>query len=265
MHAGDYVDHNPGKTWLRKQRIIDRCFYHNTVEEIMEALKKERDPWAHRVHQQMSKNSMLSMKITLKMMRYAKNECYGNILRKEANAVLHKVRDEDFLNGVRDVYLGHRGKEGRKNPRFIKDPSNELVDSYFKDHKDLPKMGINIVQGALYPTREYYEQYPDCVRFWLNEESHPSPDVMYTYEQDLPKALQEIGIDLRDKMLDIEHARSKIASGHKVERIGKIMEERMQAFAQDKQLQEEYFGKIFNEFEQFKDDKFYYNYVNTAI
>ena len=69
MHAGDHVEPNSGNGPLRKQRIIDRCFYHDTVEEIMEALKKEIDPWAHRVHAQMSRNSMLSMKITLKLMK----------------------------------------------------------------------------------------------------------------------------------------------------------------------------------------------------
>jgi hypothetical protein len=39
----------------------------------------------------------------------------------------------------------------------------------------------------------------------------------------------------------------------------------MQAFGSDHKLQEEYYGKIFKEFEQFKDDKFYYNYINSAI
>jgi hypothetical protein len=83
--------------------MIDRCFWHNTVEEIMESLKRETHPFATEILQRMEANSMLSMKIALKMLRKAKNMDYGQILRMEHNVALNKVRDSDFDLGVKQV------------------------------------------------------------------------------------------------------------------------------------------------------------------
>jgi chaperone required for assembly of F1-ATPase len=50
-------------------QAINRCFYSSTIEEIMENLKKENTPFALACLQQMNKNSMLSMKLALRMVR----------------------------------------------------------------------------------------------------------------------------------------------------------------------------------------------------
>ena len=54
---------------LKHSQMIDRCFWPNTVEEIMDNLKRETDPFAKVILERMQNNSMLSMKIALKMLR----------------------------------------------------------------------------------------------------------------------------------------------------------------------------------------------------
>ena len=55
-HAGNIANHF---------QEIDRCFYANTVEEIIENLEKEGTPFAKDCLRLMKQNSLLSMKITL--------------------------------------------------------------------------------------------------------------------------------------------------------------------------------------------------------
>jgi hypothetical protein len=58
-----------GETLKRNIQAINRCFYSNTVEEIIDNLKRENSPFAKKCLEQMERNSMLSMKLSLKMMR----------------------------------------------------------------------------------------------------------------------------------------------------------------------------------------------------
>jgi enoyl-CoA hydratase len=85
--------------------MIDRCFWSNSVEEIIDALKRETHPFAKEILQKMECNSMLSMKLALKMLREAKNKSYGDILKMEMNVALNKVNDSDFELGVKEILM----------------------------------------------------------------------------------------------------------------------------------------------------------------
>ena len=93
QHNGEMFDKETLKSLLIHQQLIDRCFYPDSVEEIMSNLREETHPFAAQVLQKMEANSMLSMKIALKMVRNAKNMCYGEVLKMELNAALNKVQD----------------------------------------------------------------------------------------------------------------------------------------------------------------------------
>ena len=90
-HIGDPYPHNKN-TFKRHTDIINRCFYPSSVEEIIELLKKEGDsPFTKLCLERMKSNSMLSMKITLKMLRDAKNKDYKSALETEFNVSLNKI------------------------------------------------------------------------------------------------------------------------------------------------------------------------------
>jgi hypothetical protein len=100
LHTGHIYSDNTVKTLIQHREMIDRCFWSNSVEEIIESLKRESNPFAKEILQKMECNSMLSMKLALKMVRKAKNLGYGEILKMELNVALNKVGDSDFELGV---------------------------------------------------------------------------------------------------------------------------------------------------------------------
>lgn len=85
---------------MQHRQLIDRCFWSNSVEEIMDNLRREDHPIAKEMLSKMEKNSMLSMKLALKMLRMSKNQCFSKVLKTELNVALHKMEDDDFKLGV---------------------------------------------------------------------------------------------------------------------------------------------------------------------
>ena len=53
------------------QMLIDRCFRSNSVEEIMDNLRRESHPFAKECLEAMQRNSVQSMQLALKMVRKA--------------------------------------------------------------------------------------------------------------------------------------------------------------------------------------------------
>ena len=71
----------------------------------MDNLRREVDPFAKQILEKMEGNSMLSMKLALKMLRDAKNMDYGQVLKMEMNVALNKTGDQDFELGVKEILL----------------------------------------------------------------------------------------------------------------------------------------------------------------
>lgn len=157
--------------------MIDRCFWPDSVEEITENLKRETHPYAKEILQRMEANSMLSMKLALKMIREAQNMDYGQVMKMELNVALNKVKDADFDLGVKRVLMkpikGGRVAPRPKNPGFKMKVSDLEVDSYFQENAYASKIDLDIVENALLPTRHFYERFTDSVRIWINETSTP--------------------------------------------------------------------------------------------
>ena len=53
---------------MRHKKLINRCFYSRSVQEIMENLRKEVHPFAHECLKAMERNSMASLQLTREMM-----------------------------------------------------------------------------------------------------------------------------------------------------------------------------------------------------
>jgi len=83
--------------------MINRCFWHNSVEEVMEALKKEDHHFAKACLASMEANSMTSMKLALQMLRKAKNMDYHQCLKMELDVCFNRIRDDEFDLGVKKI------------------------------------------------------------------------------------------------------------------------------------------------------------------
>lgn len=110
---------------IRHKKLIDRCFYSRSVEEIMENLRREVHPFAKECLDHMERNSMVSMQLAREMLHKAKNLDYTGCLEMEVNVALNRIRDTDFQLGVDKVIKTKTPfedgvRQQRKNPGFKK-------------------------------------------------------------------------------------------------------------------------------------------------
>ena len=221
LHAGHGYSEDAVKTLLQHKEMIDRCFWSNSVEEIMDNLRREAHPFAKEILLKMESNSMLSMKLALRMLRKADNMAYGEILKMELNVALNKAGDADFELGVREILMkpSKTSRFGaRPNPGFQKDVSEALVDSYFEENKWASTIDLDIVENSLLPTRHFFGRFVDSVRVWINETSTPQEAVRDAVELEIQEALRAEGIDLRNKTVTVPMARDYLNRKVRTER-----------------------------------------------
>jgi enoyl-CoA hydratase/carnithine racemase len=84
---------------------INRCFARDTVEDIMDALRAEKSAWASHVCEVLERHSPLSLKITLKAIRLARQLSRENCLQMEYAIHTRLMHEPDFLLGIeREVF-----------------------------------------------------------------------------------------------------------------------------------------------------------------
>ena len=201
-HAGHIYAKDTHKSIVQHAQMIDRCFWPDSVEQIMDLLRKETHPFAKDILQRMESNSMLSMKLALKLIRKSRNLGYGEILEMEKNVAMNKLKDKDFELGVREVLM-KPSKRGQGNPGFATEISDTLVESYFQENPSASKVDLDIVENSLLPTRHFFSRYADSVRIWINETPCPQEDVRDAANLEIREALRAEGIDLMNKTVTV--------------------------------------------------------------
>jgi len=127
----------PRNSYLMKNAVaINRLFRFSSLEEITDALKREEadgSKFASACLKRMQANSELSMKLSLRMIREAKNLDFKGALKNEVNVSLNKIMDKEFDLGVSEVLLkpNSQGTKDPVNPGFASNISAEQVNSYF--------------------------------------------------------------------------------------------------------------------------------------
>ncbi|XP_059460566.1 small ribosomal subunit protein mS47 [Corylus avellana] len=133
---GDLVYPERGSV-LRKIDIIDRCFGHDTVEEIIDALEKEAaesyDEWCKAALKKLREASPISLKVTLRSIREGRfetlHQCLAREYRISLNGVSKRVSD-DFCEGVR-ARLVDKDFAPKWDPPCLAEVSEDMVDCYF--------------------------------------------------------------------------------------------------------------------------------------
>lgn len=116
--------------------LIARCFYPNSVEEIMVNLEKEEHPFAKKCLEAMKNNSMLSMQLALKMLRRAINLDYTSCLQMEVNVATRKIQGKDFDFGVSERLMKPNPKDKTKIVPFAYEKVSESeLEGYFEPNR----------------------------------------------------------------------------------------------------------------------------------
>ncbi|KAL1315296.1 hypothetical protein HN51_042069 [Arachis hypogaea] len=128
---------------LHKIDTIDRCFCHDTMEEIIEALAKEAaesyDEWCISTLRKIREASPLSLKITLESIREGRFETLDQCLAREYRISLRGISKQfssDFFEGVR-ARMVDKDFTPKWDPPSLKDVSDDMVQSYFSPFSEV--------------------------------------------------------------------------------------------------------------------------------
>lgn len=117
--------------------LIDRCFAFDTIEEILAALQADGSGFASETLALLNSRSALSMKLTLDLLRAARNSASLNeCLEREYSATLSMLANDDFYEGVRAAVI-----DKDRNPKWsvgLADITPDMLARFArKDHPPL--------------------------------------------------------------------------------------------------------------------------------
>ncbi|KAJ9556619.1 hypothetical protein OSB04_011233 [Centaurea solstitialis] len=131
------LDYPDNSSVIRRIEMLDKCFSHDTVEEIIEALKSEaaktNDEWCHSTLKKLELASPLSLKVALKSIREGRLETLDQCLIREYRMSLQAVSGQisgDFCEGVRARVLD-KDFAPKWDPPSLEHVSQDMVDRYF--------------------------------------------------------------------------------------------------------------------------------------
>ncbi|EPY03124.1 enoyl-CoA hydratase/isomerase family protein [Magnetospirillum fulvum] len=97
---------DPGPTALDGERaLIDRCFAHDRLDDVLAALAAETDPFAAETLAVLRRHSPLLVAITFEMIRRAASMEFDECLRMEYRLSQVVARAPDFVEGVRALLI----------------------------------------------------------------------------------------------------------------------------------------------------------------
>lgn len=149
---GDLV--TPDNTSIvQRTETIDRCFCHDTVEEIIDSLENEaartNDPWCISTLKMLQGASPLSLKVSLRSIREGRFQTLDQCLIREYRMSIQGISKQitgDFCEGVR-ARMMIKDHEPKWDPPSLKQVSQDLVDRYFSPLNELgPELELPTAQ-----------------------------------------------------------------------------------------------------------------------
>lgn len=110
---------------------IDRCFRHDTVEEILAALDAEGGDWAQGAATQIRAGSPTSLKVTLRQMRQGATMPYDAVAAMEFRMVHRFLAGSDFFEGIR-AQLVDKTRDPKWQPAALEAVDDAAVAACFR-------------------------------------------------------------------------------------------------------------------------------------
>lgn len=106
-------------------------FGFNTVEEVLEALRRDGGVWALKQLETLALKSPQTMKVALRQLREgAQAKTFADVMRMEYRIACRVVHRPDFLEGVRAVIVD-KDNAPRWNPATVESVTASLIDAIF--------------------------------------------------------------------------------------------------------------------------------------
>ncbi|PWY67208.1 ClpP/crotonase [Aspergillus heteromorphus CBS 117.55] len=115
------------------RNAIDRCFCHNTVEEIFRALEseKERREWAQKTLETLSARSPTSLKVALRALRVGKKWNIAETFQREHHIASKFMQHPDFVEGVKARLMSKPPRQATWQPATLEEVTTEMVNDFF--------------------------------------------------------------------------------------------------------------------------------------
>ncbi|MBK1666753.1 hypothetical protein CKO28_01680 [Rhodovibrio sodomensis] len=139
-------------TIRQQQPEIDRCFGHDTVEEVLVALQTEDSDWSRHAAGVLAQQCPTSLKVTLKAMRRGARASFGRCMAMEYGICQTLIARPDFAEGVR-AQLVDKCRQPAWQPATLAEVSDEVVARCFARRRAVhpePREGLHA--GAGIPT-----------------------------------------------------------------------------------------------------------------
>ncbi|WJX85834.1 3-hydroxyisobutyryl-CoA hydrolase [Trifolium repens] len=133
---GDLI-HPDCSSVLQRLEILDKCFCHDTVEEIVDALEvaasETNDAWCISTLNRLKEASPLSLKVSLRSIREGRFQTLDRCLLREYRMTLQAISRQisgDFCEGVR-ARVVDKDMAPKWDPPTLEKVSQDMVDQYF--------------------------------------------------------------------------------------------------------------------------------------
>lgn len=122
----------PGEAPLAARRaLIDRAFAHDTVEAILDALRRDGSEFARATAEQIAAKSPTSLKLTLRALREARGlGTLRDCLRMEYRLMCRILPGHDFREGVRAAVVD-KDRDPKWRPTDLGAVSPDVLDRHF--------------------------------------------------------------------------------------------------------------------------------------
>lgn len=113
-----------------QQELIDRCFVHDHVEDILLALQAEKNEFSKKTIDLINQKSPTSLKLTLRLLRLARGDKNLQQSLEREFATTHAIlRSHDFYEGVRAAVVD-KDRNPKWAPATLAAVSETLIDEY---------------------------------------------------------------------------------------------------------------------------------------
>ncbi|XP_061375816.1 3-hydroxyisobutyryl-CoA hydrolase-like protein 1, mitochondrial [Gastrolobium bilobum] len=133
---GDLV-HPDSNSVLRRIETLDKCFRHDTVEEIVDSLEiaasETNDAWCISTLNRLKEASPLSLKVSLRSIQEGRSQTLDQCLSREYRMTLQGISKQisgDFCEGVR-ARVVDKDLAPKWDPPTLEKVSQDMVDQYF--------------------------------------------------------------------------------------------------------------------------------------
>ncbi|KAL9303639.1 hypothetical protein ACSQ67_020902 [Phaseolus vulgaris] len=135
-HYGDLAQPDSSSV-LQRIEILDKCFCHDTVEEIVDAMEnvasETKDAWCISTLNRLKEASPLSLKVALRSIREGRFQTLDQCLVREYRMTLqaiHRKISGDISEGVR-ARVVDKDFAPKWDPPTLENVSQDMVDQYF--------------------------------------------------------------------------------------------------------------------------------------